>query len=109
MLSSKPASPAIGGKHVIIVLLLHLKPGREALVLEDTRSVRDRSRREAGCLLFDIYRLADDPGQLFLHEVWESRDAMEAHASNFHTSRFRAAINAYLEDPIQTFEVLEID
>jgi quinol monooxygenase YgiN len=92
-----------------VVFLLQLKTGHEELVLEEFRSVLELSRKEAGCLLFDLYRLADDPARLFVHEVWESRDALEAHASNLHTSRFRTAVNSYLERPIERFEVLEVE
>jgi quinol monooxygenase YgiN len=53
--------------------------------------------------------LANDPARLFLHEVWENWDALEAHASNLHTSRFRTAVNSYLEYPIERFEVQEVE
>jgi quinol monooxygenase YgiN len=109
MLSPRPVVPIFPGQHVIVVFLLHLKPGHEELVLEEFRSVLELSRKEAGCVLFDLYRLADDPARLFVHEVWESRNAFEANASNLHISRFRAAVNSYLERPIERFEVLEVD
>jgi len=104
-----PASSTVTGRQVIAVSSLHAKPGHAKLVLQEVRIVMDRSRTEVGCLLFDVYQLADDPAQLFLHEVWESRDAWEAHASNLHTSRFRAAVNSYLERPIEIFEVRGIE
>jgi quinol monooxygenase YgiN len=109
MLPPVPVVPIILGQHVIVVFLLHPRAGHGELVLEELRSVLKLSRLEAGCLLFDVYRLADDPAQLFLHEVWKSRDALEAHASNLHTSRFRTAVNSYLERPIERFEVLEVE
>ena len=92
-----------------MVFLLQLKVGHEELVLEEFRPVLELSRKEACCVLFDLYRLADDPARLFVHEVWESRDAFEAHASTLHTSRFRTAVNSYLERPIERFEVLEVE
>ena len=109
MLPPGPVVPIFPGQHVIVVFLLHLRAGHGEFVLEELRSVLELSRKEAGCLLFDVYRLAGDPAQLFLHEVWESRNALEAHASNLHISRFRAAVNSYLERPIERFEVLEVE
>jgi quinol monooxygenase YgiN len=109
MLPPGSVVPIFPGQHVIVVFLLQLKAGHEELVLEEFSSVLELSRKEAGCVLFDLYRLADDPARLFVHEVWESRDAFEAHASTLHTSRFRAAVNSYLERPIERFEVLDID
>ncbi len=43
------------------------------------------SRKEDGCLGYDLYRAADAPGAFLLHEVWASR---EAHAVHMHTSHF---------------------
>lgn len=102
-------SPAPLFRQVIVVLVLHIKSNHTDLVLNELRIIMDGSRKEAGCLLFDAYRLADNPAQLFLHEVWESRNAMEAHASNLHISRFRATVNSYLECPIERFEVIEVE
>ncbi len=103
------ASPIVTGRQVIAVSSLRAKPGHDTLVLEEIRFVVRRSRTEAGCMLFDVYQFADDPARIFLHEVWESRDAWEGHASNMHTSRFRAAVNRYLERPIEIFEVRAIE
>jgi quinol monooxygenase YgiN len=100
---------ASGRLPVLLVVSLRVKHGFEVLVSDELSQLVHKSRLETGCLLFDVYRLADNPARLFLHEVWETRDALEAHASNLHTSRFRTAVNSYLERPIERFEVQEVE
>jgi quinol monooxygenase YgiN len=110
-MSQFPRTPleASGRLPVLLVVSLRVKHGFEELVNEELSRLVHTSRLETGCLLFDVYRLANDPARLFLHEVWENRDALEAHASNLHASRFRTAVNSYLERPIERFEVLEVE
>lgn len=38
------------------------------------------SRRDAGCLQFDIFRSVSDPDKFVLLELWESEEALAAHA-----------------------------
>jgi quinol monooxygenase YgiN len=101
------ASAATGGRAVSRVSVIDVKPGHEKLVEIELRALLKRSRREAGCLLFDVYRPRENTCRLFLHEVWESRDAFEAHSTDLHTGHFRAAVSRYLERPIEAFEVQE--
>lgn len=105
---SVPVFPVAAIKQIVIVSVLQVKPGLEKPVLDELRALIHKSREEAGCLLFDLYRRAGDSSQIFLHEAWESRDAQEAHATNPHTSRFRVGVNRCLEHPIEAFEVEEI-
>jgi quinol monooxygenase YgiN len=101
-------APARGGKHISVVYALYGKPGLEKLLLDELRALIQRSRKEAGCLLFDLYRLTGDHSRFFLHEVWKNHDALEVHSSNFHTTRFRAEAAHYLKRPVEIFEVEEI-
>jgi quinol monooxygenase YgiN len=55
-----------------------------------------------------FYRIAGRNSTFALHEVWEVREAMEAHARNFHTTRFRITAEKYLAHPIETFELKEL-
>lgn len=101
-------APARGGKQVNVVYALYGKPGLDKLLLDELRPLIQRSRKEAGCLLFDLYRLTSDRSRFFLHEVWKNHDALEVHSSNFHTTRLRAEVAHYLRRPVEIFEVEEI-
>jgi quinol monooxygenase YgiN len=108
MSSLSRASAATAGRPVTHVSMMEVKPGHARLVEIELRALLKRSRREPGCLLFDVYRLRETPLRLFLHEIWESREAFEAHATHPDTGRFRVAVHGYLECPIESFEVQEV-
>ena len=84
------------------------KQGSEQLLIEELGRLVRSSRREAGCLLFDLYRISGRSSTFALHEVWEIREAMEAHSRNFHTTRFRMTAEKYLAHPMQILELEEV-
>jgi quinol monooxygenase YgiN len=109
MSSLSRASAAQTGRAVTHVSVMEVKPDHEELVEIEIRTLLKRSRREAGCLLFDVYRLRESPSRLFLHEVWESRDVFAAHSTHYDTGRFRAAVNGHLKLPMAASEVQEFE
>ena len=90
------------------VSIFEAKQGFEQLLLEELRTLVRLSRREVGCLVFDLYRIAGRSSAFALHEVWDVREAMEAHARNFHTTRFKVGAERYLAHPIETLELEEL-
>lgn len=92
----------------ILVYRLCAKPGFEQMVHDELSALIRRSRLEAGCLHYDLYRLADNRFCFFLHAVWESPDALEAHSTSRHVTRFRATVVRYLELPIAAYQFEEV-
>jgi quinol monooxygenase YgiN len=45
---------------------------------------------------------------IYVHEVWESWNSFEAHASSFNTSRFGADALRYLDRPVEILQFEEI-
>ena len=100
---------ADGKPAVVRVCFLYAKPGFESLVQDELLSLIQKSRLEAGCIHFDLYKLVENRFYYFMHEVWESRDALETHLTSYHTTWFRTAVAGYLERPIEIYEIQEID
>jgi quinol monooxygenase YgiN len=88
--------------------LFEAKEGFEHILVEELTKLVRRSRQDVGCLLFDFYRISGKHSAFAIYEVWEFREAMEAHLGNFHTTRFKVAIERYLAGPIQVFELEEM-
>jgi quinol monooxygenase YgiN len=98
-----------GGKlPEILVYLLCVKPGYEEMVHDELLTLRRKSRLEAGCFHFDLYRLEDSRFYFLLHEVWENQDALEAHTTSRHSTQFRATVMRYLEQPIAMYQLQEV-
>jgi quinol monooxygenase YgiN len=70
---------------VTLIVILRAREGQETLLEAELRALTGPSRKEEGCLRFDLHRSVDAPGALLLHEVWTSR---EAHTEHMHTPHF---------------------
>ena len=83
------AGLAQGGKlpkdAITRMVILRAREGQETLLEAELRALIGPSRKEEGCLTFDLHRSVDAPGGFLLHEVWASRDA---HAKHMHTAHF---------------------
>jgi len=75
---------------VYVSAVVAAKKGRGAELERELRSVVDEVRREAGCLRYDLHRAGD--GERFLYyEIWESPDALKAHAASAHMDAMHQA------------------
>ena len=81
---------------VTLVVILRAKEGQETLLEAELRALMGPTRREEGCLRFDLYRAADAPGALLLHEVWASREDHARHTKTLHFLRWNARKDAVL-------------
>jgi quinol monooxygenase YgiN len=87
--SARKARRAAEGKlpkdAVTLIVILRAREGQETLLEAELRALVGPSRREEGCLTYNLHRCIDTPGALLLQEVWASR---EAHTEHMHTRHF---------------------
>src|SRR5437899_3774026 len=86
---SRKARGASGGKlpkdAVTLIVILRAREGQETLLEAELRALVGPTRKEDGCLTFDLHRAVDNSGAFLLHEVWATRDA---HTEHMHTPHF---------------------
>jgi len=81
---------------VTLVVLLKPREGQEPLLEAELRALVGPTRREDGCITYDLHRGADTPSSFLLHEVWESREAHRLHTQTPHFIRWNARKDALL-------------
>ena len=81
---------------VTLVVLLKAREGQEPLLEAELRALVGPTRREDGCITYDLHRGADLASSFLLHEVWESREAHRAHTQTPHFIRWNARKDALL-------------
>jgi quinol monooxygenase YgiN len=81
---------------VTLIVLLRAREGQETLLEAELRALVSPSRREEGCLTYNLHRAIDTPGALLLHEVWTSREAHTEHTHTPHFLRWNARKDALL-------------
>lgn len=88
---------------VTMIVLLRPREGQETLLEAELRALINPTRKEAGCLDYDLHRSADGPTAFLLHEIWATREAHTAHTTTPHFLRWNASKDALLATRDSTF------
>ena len=81
---------------VTLIVLLRAREGQETLLEAELRAMVGPTRKEDGCLTYDLHRSADAPGGFLLHEIWATREAHTQHTKTAHFLRWNARKDALL-------------
>ena len=81
---------------VTLIVTLRSKEGQHLLLEAELRALVGPTRKEEGCLQYDLHRSIDQPGQFLFHEVWETRDHHTAHTKTPHFLRWNARKDSLL-------------
>ena len=88
---------------VTIVVLLRARAGHEPFLEAELRALVAPTRKEEGCLRYDLHRASDGTGAFLLHEVWASQEHHAAHTKTDHFLRWNARKDALLASREATF------
>src|SRR5579863_48114 len=81
-----------------VTLIVQLRPrdGQEMLLEAELRALIGPTRKEDGCLTYDLHRSAEGPVAYLLHEIWATREAHSKHTNTPHFLRWNARKDALL-------------
>src|SRR6516165_4131600 len=79
-----------------LIVILRAKEGQHLLLEAELRALITPSRKEEGCIQYDLHRSVEHPGTFLFHEVWESREHHTAHTRTPHFLRWNARKDALL-------------
>ena len=88
---------------VTLVVILRARQGQQPLLEAELRALVGPTRREEGCLTYDLHRGDDAPDAYLLHEVWSSREHHRLHTQTPHFIRWNARKDALLASREVTF------
>ena len=88
---------------VALVVMMHAKPGQELLLQAELSALIRPTRKEEGCILYDLHRSADIPGDFLFYEIWANRDAHAEHKRTLHFLRWNARKDTLLAAKESTF------
>jgi quinol monooxygenase YgiN len=88
---------------VTLAVILRAKEGQELLLEAELRALISPTRREEGCLTYDLHRALEIPGAFLLHEVWATREHHRLHMKTPHFLRWDARKDALLTSRDATF------
>jgi quinol monooxygenase YgiN len=71
-------------KTITVVATFQARPGKEVELKKTLISLVAPTRKEAGCLNYDLHVLSEDPAKFLFHENWTSKAHLDAHLQNTH-------------------------
>lgn len=81
---------------VTLIVILRPREGQETLLEAELRALISPTRKEEGCISYELHRAVEPPGGFLLHEVWASRDAHTEHMHSPHFLRWNARKDALI-------------
>jgi len=74
-----------------VVALIQAVPGKSALLKAELEKLVRATRRENGCVQYDLHQDNTDPDRFLFYENWASRELWQAHLASAHLLAFRQA------------------
>ena len=88
---------------VTLVVTFQARPGKAAELSKALTVLLAPTRKEAGCINYDLHVAPDDPSKFLFYENWTSQAHHAAHDKTSHVQNLRAHINEIAFQPIKTF------
>lgn len=94
---------------IIVMAELKTKPGMRDKVVELSKPCVEATRKENGCIQYDLLSSTHDDNTLGFLEKWESLDALRLHIAAPHVAAFREARKEMMESAVvKVFEANEV-
>jgi len=84
---------------VTVLACLNAKPGLELQLRERLLALMPPSRKDQGCINYDLHQGLEDKTQFMFHENWESTGHLEAHLQTPHVQGFLTTMGPLLAEP----------
>ena len=97
LLAGEAATAEMPEKGIILVAELQAKTGQEQAVKQALVAMVEPTRKEEGCLCYNLHESKDDKTQFMFYEQWASQAALDAHAKTPHMKAMQKGIAGRLE------------
>ena len=74
----------MSAKTITVIAIFRAKPGKEAELKKALLTLITPTRKETGCINYDLHESPEDPGKFLFHENWTHKAALDAHLQNTH-------------------------
>lgn len=94
--------------NLTVVAHVHAKKGKEEETRKMLMALVEPTRREAGCLNYDLHQSDDDPALFVFYENWTAKAALDAHLTTPHVQNVLARAGELLASPpdIKTYTMI---
>jgi quinol monooxygenase YgiN len=99
-LTAAPATAAGNGQAIHVVAHVDTVGGAQADAPGLLRRLAEASRNEQGCLRFDVLQHTMRANHFTVVEIWQSQQALDAHAAAMHTKQYRDLLQPISGSPL---------
>ena len=85
--------------YLSVVAEIVAKAGAEEELKNLLISVVEPTRKEEGCIQYDLHVSTSEPGRFFFYENWTDGEALKRHAGSDHIRAMGAAVRSLVEGP----------
>jgi quinol monooxygenase YgiN len=75
---------SMNAKTIAVVAMFRARPGKEVELKTALVSLVAPTRKEAGCINYDLHASPKDPAKFLFHENWMSKAHLDAHLQSAH-------------------------
>jgi quinol monooxygenase YgiN len=69
----------MNAKHITVVAKVRAQAGKEVEMRRELLSLVEPSRKDAGCLNYDLHQSVDNPALFLFHENWATKAHLDQH------------------------------
>ena len=80
-------------KPITVVATFQALPGKEEELKQALLTLVAPTRKENGCINYDLHVASDNPGKFLFHENWTSKAALDVHLQTPHTQVLLPRLN----------------
>lgn len=92
---------------IAVVAMIKAKAGKEDALGEVLADLVSPSRKDDGCISYDLHRNTDDRSVFVFYEQWESKELLDDHLTQPHLRAFGEKAGDLLDGPADV-KILEI-
>lgn len=87
-------------KKVTVLATIKAKPGLEEKVRDALMALVPQTRKEPGCINYDLHRSIDDKGLFMFYENWVSKKDLDEHLQMPYLQDFLGKADEILAEPV---------
>jgi quinol monooxygenase YgiN len=96
----------VADEQLSVVARLKAREGMEDRLREELLSLVEPSRKEEGCLSYDLHQAIEDPSLFYFYENWASQQDFDEHLQRPHVQEFDQKLDDLGELEIMTLRML---
>ena len=95
---------------VIVAVTFFVKDGMMDEFMRLSSECIDETRKETGCIQYEMFKAIEDENKMFLFEKWQSRENLADHQKTSHFEKYVSGIGPLLSKDIdiKVFDMPEI-